>query len=149
MKKGYLQMDCTEAKNRFWDYLEEKHEDENPSLFKDHLRHCVECQKEYALLSDMIARIREERIVSPNPFFVEKTMGKIFDPQPETMGVEAWILSWLGVLKPAFAAMAIIISIAAGIYLGLPAQTDNKAILLDSFAETYGLRVETADILFD
>jgi predicted anti-sigma-YlaC factor YlaD len=142
-------MDCSEAKNSFWDYLEKKMEEGKPNVFRAHLSQCETCSKEFAAFSEIIEQVEAQRITSPNPFFVEKVMNKVFVPEPEPVSLEERIFSWLGIFKPAFAAAAIIVSIGFGIYLGLPADLQNRPHPLDAFVETYGLEVDIAENLFD
>jgi predicted anti-sigma-YlaC factor YlaD len=140
-------MDCSKAKNSFWDYRERKLEEEESKHFSEHLLSCARCRKEFALFSNILEHIESEKISSPNPFFVEKTVNKILAPEPETVGIHAWLLSWLGYYKPAFAAATIILSIVVGIYLGLPDKADQLYDPVDAFAETYDLTV--GETLFD
>lgn len=139
-------MDCKETCTQLWDYLDGKLDNLTHKEMEVHLRTCAECKKALEQVVMANALIAEERIKTPDPFFVQKVMDGL-NRDEKTASFESAFYRYA---RSAAAAVLILLAAATGIFLGLPAsQTTEYDTPTDAFAKAYGLEIEYDNIFED
>jgi hypothetical protein len=68
---------CSEFNKKIIDYLEHQLSDEDEKVFSEHLKHCEQCQKDYAKLKNLYALLDKDEVILPEQEFFENLKIKI------------------------------------------------------------------------
>lgn len=144
-------MNCNEANQLLWDYHDRRLIKELDAALENHLHSCNACKQKLRHITSVTEMIKEERMKTPDPFFVAKVMDRIHENTAEPERLR--LLSVFTSIRPELAAMAVFLSIATGIFLGLPAAnqpvSEEYETPIDAFAGIYGLQVEENGNFFE
>lgn len=104
-------MECSQVKNKIYDYIEGKLGKEDLISFEQHLQSCRECSSDVRLLMMSEKVISHEKSLSPGYFLTEKVMTRIRSENKEEN-------YFIRILRPAVATLSVAAAIFAGVLIG-------------------------------